>query len=148
MKELQVFNFENQNVRTVEQNGEPYFVLTDVCKVLELSTPAKVTNRLDEDEKGVTSIHTPGGRQNVTIINESGLYAVILRSDKPQAKKFRKWVTSEVLPKIRRTGEYKQGGGVFATIQRANARSAPPKRPHSYCTASLQGCKRLSRNDL
>lgn len=100
------FNFREKEVRTIQNNGEPWFVLADVCKVLELTTPKKVADRLDADEKGVSLIHTLGGQQNMTIINESGLYAVILRSDKPQAKAFRKWVTSEVLPTLRKTGTY------------------------------------------
>jgi len=107
MNEIQIF--ENKNfgqMRTVTIENEPWFVLADVCKVLELTTPAKVSARLEEDEKGVTSIHTLGGQQEMTIINESGLYSVILRSDKPQAKPFRKWVTSEVLPTIRKHGAY------------------------------------------
>lgn len=109
MNEMQIFNYQNNEVRTVDLNGEPWFVLKDVCEVLGLGTPAKVADRLDEDEKGVSQIHTPGGLQNVSIINESGLYNVILRSDKPEAKPFRKWVTSEVLPSIRKHGGYIAG---------------------------------------
>ena len=105
MSNLTVFN--NQQfgeVRAIEINSESWFVLADVCKVLELSNPSKVAQRLDADERSNFKL----GRQgNGVIINESGLYAVILRSDKPQAKPFRKWVTSEVLPTIRKTGEYK-----------------------------------------
>lgn len=106
MNGIQIFNYQNNEVRTVELNSEPWFVLKDVCEVLGLGTPAKVADRLDEDEKGVSQIHTLGGLQNVSIINESGLYNVILRSDKPEAKPFRKWVTSEVLPSIRKHGAY------------------------------------------
>ena len=106
MKELQVFDYQNNEVRVVDVNGEPWWVLSDVCQVLNLGTPAKVAQRLDDDEKGMSLIHTPGGNQNMTIINESGLYNVILRSDKPEAKPFRKWVTSEVLPAIRKHGAY------------------------------------------
>lgn len=103
---LTTWNYNNSEVRTVTVNNEPWWVLADVCKVLEMSTPSKTAERLDEDEKGMSQIHTPGGVQNVRIINESGLYSVILRSDKPQAKPFRKWVTSEVLPSIRKHGAY------------------------------------------
>ena len=106
MNELKTWSFEGSEIRTVELNGEPWWVLKDVCAVLELTTPAKVAERLEDDEKGMSLIHTLGGEQNMTIINESGLYSVILRSDKPQAKPFRKWVTSEVLPSIRKTGSY------------------------------------------
>lgn len=93
-------------VRTLEINGEPWFVLADVCKALDISNSRNIAARLEDDEKGVTLMDTLGGAQNITIINESGLYDVILRSDKPQAKPFRKWVTSEVLPSIRKTGAY------------------------------------------
>lgn len=103
---LQTWNYCGCKVRTLEKDGEPWWVLADVCKVLELSSPHKVADRLEADEKGRNLIPTPGGMQNVTVINESGLYAVILRSDKPQAKPFRKWVTSEVLPSIRKHGAY------------------------------------------
>lgn len=108
MNELQVFRYQDNEVRTVEINGEPWFVLKDVCAVLGIGNSRMVFDRLDSDEKGVSQIDTPGGLQNVNIINESGLYNVILRSDKPEAKPFRKWVTSEVLPSIRKTGGYGQ----------------------------------------
>ena len=107
MNEIQIFNYQNKQVRTVEKDGEPWWVLKDVCEVLELSTPARVSERLDWDEVSLTHIiDSIGRRQETTIINESGLYNVILRSDKPQAKPFRKWVTSEVLPAIRKHGGY------------------------------------------
>lgn len=104
--EIQVWNYESSEIRTVQVNGEPWFVLSDVCKVLELSSPHKVAERLDGDEKGRNQIPTLGGVQEMAVVNESGLYTVILRSDKPQAKPFRKWVTSVVLPSIRKTGSY------------------------------------------
>lgn len=107
MNEIQIFNYQNKQVRTVEKDGEPWWVLKDVCEVLELSTPARVSERLDWDEVSLTHIiDSIGRRQETTIINESGLYNVILRSDKPQAKPFRRWVTSEVLPAIRKHGGY------------------------------------------
>ncbi len=109
MDELQVFTYEEAPLRTVLQDGELWWVLADVCRVLELSEPHRVANRLDEDEKGRTKMTTPGGPQNMTIISESGLYKVIPRSDKPEAKKFTRWVTHEVLPSIRRTGQYLLG---------------------------------------
>ena len=106
MNEMQVFKYKDNEVRTVEQGGEVWWVLADVCRVLALSEPHRVAHRLDEDEKGRTQITTLGGAQKMTIISESGLYKVILRSDKPEAKKFTRWVTHEVLPTIRRTGGY------------------------------------------
>ena len=108
MNEITTLNYEGSNVRMIEKDGEPWWVLTDVCKVLQLSNPSIVAQRLDDDERSKSNL----GRQGeATIISESGLYAVILRSDKPQAKPFRKWVTSEVLPSIRRTGSYTSGIG-------------------------------------
>ena len=108
MNEIQIFNYQDKQVRTVEKDGEPWWVLKDVCEVLEMDTTQlkKVADRLEPDEKGRNLILTPGGKQETWIINESGLYNVILRSDKPQAKPFRKWVTSEVLPAIRKHGGY------------------------------------------
>ncbi len=106
MNELKTFIYNDARVRTIEINGEPWFVLKDVCDVLRLGSPHKIADRLDDDEKGRTLIPTLGGTQEVNIINESGLYSVILRSDKPEAKPFRKWVTSEVLPSIRKSGSY------------------------------------------
>ena len=104
MNELQTFSFNNQPVRTVQLNNQPYWVLKDVCDVLELSNPTVVANRLEDDE--VTKFNLGGLSGETNIITESGLYAVILRSDKPNAKEFRKWVTSEVLPAIRKNGVY------------------------------------------
>lgn len=109
MNELKTFTFGTHAVRTVEHQGDLWWVLKDVCEVLEISNARDVFNRLEEDEKGVGQIDTLGGSQKMNIINESGLYSVILRSDKPQAKPFRKWVTSEVLPSIRKTGGYIAG---------------------------------------
>ena len=106
MNDLQIFKYHDSEVRTVELNGEPWFVLKDVCGILSIGNVSDVYTRLDADEKGVGQIDTLGGRQNMNIINESGLYNVILRSDKPEAKPFRKWVTAEVLPTIRKHGAY------------------------------------------
>lgn len=111
MNELQVFQYHDRELRTLQRDGEPWFVLKDVCKVLNMDTSKikQVADRLDPDEKGRYQIPTPGGPQDTTIISESGLYAVILRSDKPEAKPFRKWVTSQVLPSIRKHGGYIAG---------------------------------------
>ena len=107
MSNIRSFNYNSVEVRSIQKDGEPWFVLRDVCNVLGLGTPARVAERLDTDEVSQTHITDSMGRQQeMTIINESGLYNVILRSDKPEAKPFRKWVTSEVLPTIRRHGMY------------------------------------------
>lgn len=98
--------FEGREMRALERDGQPWFVLTDVCAALEIRHPATLAGRLEEDEKGVVSINTPGGPQTMMVINESGLYAAILKCKKPQARPFRKWITNEVLPAIRTTGSY------------------------------------------
>jgi prophage antirepressor-like protein len=100
------FTFTTQTLRVVMRDGEPWFVAADVCAALGISRTDDGVSRLDDDEKGAGSIRTPGGEQQMTIINESGLYSLILGSRKPEAKKFKKWVTSEVLPAIRKTGAY------------------------------------------
>lgn len=104
MNDLQIFNNEEfGEIRTAVVNDEPMFCLIDICKALEIKNATDVAKRLDEDERTRLNL----GRQGETnFITESGLYAVILRSDKPNAKKFRKWVTAEVLPSIRKTGSY------------------------------------------
>jgi anti-repressor protein len=110
MGNLQVFKYENNDVRTVEMNGEPWFVGKDVAAALGYgkgkSLANAVTNHVDSEDKGVTELMTPGGKQNVTIINESGLYSLILSSKLPTAKQFKRWVTAEVLPAIRKNGGY------------------------------------------
>ena len=106
MNELQVFNFEGSTVRTLMLDEAPWWVLSDVCKILEIANSRNVTRRLDDDEKGVHLVDTPSGFQQMTIVNEYGLYETIFRSDKEVAKRFRRWVTHEVLPAIRKTGAY------------------------------------------
>lgn len=103
---LKNFEFEGQGVRSLMQDDEPWFVASDVCRVLEILKPENAYARLDEDEKDTHIMGTLGGKQKMTIINESGLYSLILTSRKPAAKRFKKWVTSEVLPALRRTGVY------------------------------------------
>jgi prophage antirepressor-like protein len=100
------FFFETQEVRITDRNGEPWWVLVDVCGVLEIGNSSDVARRLDEDEKGVDTIDTLGGPQGLVIINEPGLYKLIATSRKPEAKRFDRWVRHEVLPTIRRTGVY------------------------------------------
>lgn len=104
MSDLQIFNYNGNEVRTIQKDGEPWWVLKDVCGVLGLKNPTMIAERLEDDE--VTKFNLGGLSGETNIINESGLYNVILRSDKPEAKPFRKWVTSEVLPSIRKTGGY------------------------------------------
>lgn len=101
-----IFNFRSTEVRTVTIDGEPWFVLSDVVDVLGFSRSRDAARMLDDDEKGAHIVRTPGGDQEAIVISESGVYTLALRSRKPEAKPFRKWVTSEVLPTIRKTGQY------------------------------------------
>ncbi len=100
------FEFEGASVRVVMTEGEPRFVLADVCRVLAIANARDAGGRLDDDEKGVVTTDTLGGAQETTVINESGLYSLILTSRKAAAKRFKKWVTAEVLPDIRKHGGY------------------------------------------
>ena len=106
METLQVFEYEGARVRTVLIDGEVWLVAKDVCEVLELTNSRMAVQELDEDEKGVSSIYTPGGMQSMTVINEAGLYKLTFKSRKPEAKKFTRKVTHEILPQIRKTGFY------------------------------------------
>ncbi len=107
MQDIQLFEFENQNVRTMTIDNEPYFVGKDVATILGYSNSRKaLIDHVDDEDKGVTKCDTLGGVQNLAVINESGLYSLILSSKLPTAKKFKRWVTSEVLPTIRQHGVY------------------------------------------
>ncbi len=106
MNDIAVFTFASAELRTTVVDGEPWFVAADVCRILGLGNTTMALRALDDDEKGLNPIETPGGMQQLNTVSESGLYALVVRSDKPNAKPFRKWVTSEVLPAIRKTGRY------------------------------------------
>lgn len=103
---LQAYNFGTAPMRVIERGGEPWFVAADVCAILDIRNPRDAVAGLDDDEKGVGTTDTLGGAQEMNIVSESGLYALIFKSRKAEARRFRKWVTSEVLPAIRRTGGY------------------------------------------
>ncbi len=103
---LHVFTYQDNEVRHFLKDGEPWWVASDVCKILEHSDVSMAVRRLDEDEKGTNSVCTLGGKQSVLCINEPGLYTLILTSRKPEAKAFKRWVTHEVLPALRKTGSY------------------------------------------
>ena len=106
-KSIQVFKYEGSEVRTVEINGEVWFVGKDVATVLGYQRQADaIAAHVEEEDKGVGKIPTPGGVQDMTVINESGLYSLIFSSQLPTAKQFKHWVTSEVLPQIHKTGSY------------------------------------------
>ena len=108
---IQIFDYKSNKVRTVEQDGQVWFVAKDVCDILELKNVTDSLKSLDDDEKmtlGFSESHSGkrGGAQSINVISESGLYTLIMRSRKPEARRFRKWVTNEVLPSIMRTGSY------------------------------------------
>jgi len=108
MNDLTAFNFGEKEVRTINIDSQVWFVAKDIAEILEYSETEKMTRRLDNDEKTTIPFRGNGSnyQTNITIINESGLYNAILGSNKPEAKVFRKWVTSEVLPNIRKNGKY------------------------------------------
>ena len=106
INELAIFKFQKHNIRVVERNGQPWFLAKDVCIVLGLHDTYKAIQTLEDDEKLTRKIFVSGQNREMWFINESGLYAIIIRSSKPEARKFRKWITAEVLPAIRRTGGY------------------------------------------
>ena len=111
MPAISLFNFDGADVRIVDQNGDPWFVAKDVMDILGLDNATRAVSRIDEDDKAdftISKLSSNGTnqRRNYTIISESGLYSLILTSRKPDAKRFKKWVTSEVLPSIRKTGSY------------------------------------------
>jgi anti-repressor protein len=102
-----IFQYEGKQFRTVIQDGEPWFVANDVCEILDFANPSETLKRLDEDEVNSTEvIDTLGRKQNTNVVNEAGLYSLVLGSRKPEAKQFKRWVTHEVLPAIRKHGAY------------------------------------------
>ena len=104
--EIQLFNYGDNAVRTIEKDGEVWFVAKDVCDILEISKYRDAISRLDEDERASVKVDTLGEKQEMIAINEAGVYTLTMRSNKPEAKKFRRWVTHEVIPQIMRTGSY------------------------------------------
>ena len=129
MNEMQIFKYNEQDVRTVEKDGELWWVLKDVCEVLGISHVKDTVNRLDVDEVGQTEvIDSMGRKQTANVVNEAGLYNVILRSDKPESKNFKRWVTHEVLPTVRKHGAY-------MTPEKLEAAILNPDTMIKLCTA-------------
>lgn len=106
MKEVQVFNFDLFKLRSVNVSGEQWYVMNDVAEILDVKNPRDVIRRLDDDEKGVDYFDTPGGMQKMNVVTESGVYAFISASKKPEAEDAKRWLRKEVLPSIRKTGGY------------------------------------------
>ena len=102
----QVFNYQEHNIRVILRDGQPWWIAKDVCEVLEINQTTRAVERLDDDEKGMSLIHTPGGEQEMLTVNEPGLYSLILGSRKPEARVFKRWITHEVIPSIRKHGAY------------------------------------------
>lgn len=149
--DLSVFAFDSNAVRVLNRDGEPWFVAKDVCEVLAIQWKGAGSTgslaALDDDEKGVSSIDTPGGVQELAVINESGLYALIIRSRKPEARRFRKWVTSEVLPSIRKTGGYSSVPG-NGDVPRIPAHQADRMVAASRCFGALMRASQGARVPL
>ena len=115
MSQIIPFEFECHSLRVnLDAAGQPWFVAADVCAALDLPETHKAIARLDDDEKGRNSIPTPGGQQDMSMVNESGLYNLVLGSRKPEAKRFKRWINHEVLPSIRKTGSYTSAMSVAA----------------------------------
>lgn len=137
MNELTLFNFEGHDVRLVLRDGEPWWVHNDVCARLGIADAPQAAGRLDDDEKGWVDIPTPGGSQRVRVVNEPGLFSLILRSKTPESKRFKRWVTHEVLPSIRKTGSY--------SLDPAPTSGRP--LPSSYSEALRLLADQVDRND-
>lgn len=122
---LQIFeNDQFGEIRTTMKDGEPWFVAVDVCRALEHSNSRMALERLDDDEKGVSSIYTLGGKQEMAVVNEPGLYTLVLGSRKPEAKAFKRWITHDVIPTIRKTGGYVANDELFLATYLPNADEA------------------------
>lgn len=122
MNDLHIFeNKDFGKVRTVTLNGAPWFVAADVCRALDIANSRDAVKRLDDDERGVVSTDTLGGVQEMTVVNESGLYSIVLGSRKPEAKQFKRWITHEVIPTIRKTGGYVNNDDLFVNTYLPNA---------------------------
>lgn len=135
------FNFNDHAVRVLQIEDAPWFVATDVAESLGYKSPKDAASYLDDDEKGSAIVRTPGGDQKLTVINESGLYALVLRSRKPEARKFAKWVTAEVLPSIRKTGQYARPHNPAIDYDRISPAQAQDLKElvHAVVDAKVQG---------
>lgn len=136
MNELKLFESpEFGSVRAVEKDSEPWFVAADVCRALELGNNRQALTRLEDDEKGVILMDTPGGKQEMSIVNEPGLYTLVLGSRKPEAKAFKRWITHEVIPSIRKTGGYTAASKEIQAIFMLDSRTVQ----HEQRISALEG---------
>ena len=139
MSNMQKFLYENSPIRMIESNGETWWVLKDICKLLSIENHKNITKRLEEDEVGTFELPHPQSKEKkleMLCVNESGLYSVILRSDKPEAKAFRRWITHEVLPEIHRTGGY---NAISAEILEDSSLTAASKTIFIYLCRCAKG---------
>lgn len=140
MNNIIPFEYKAKEIRVIQdEQGEPWWVAKDVCDVLGLSDPSMALRNLDNDEKGTNKVCTLKGPQEMLIINESGLYNLIIRSNKPEANKFRRWITHDVIPSIRKTGSYK----IHPDI---NNLTRPTKVTFAFLAREYNGALRLARN--
>ncbi|MED1480777.1 MULTISPECIES: phage antirepressor [Bacillus] len=137
----QIFNYQDQEVRTVIQDGQPWFVAKDVCDVLEIGNPSQALSRLENDEKNTIILNEGIGNPNKTIVNEPGLYTLILGSRKPEAKQFKRWITHEVIPTIRKTGGYVANDDLFIQTYLPQA----DEQTKHFFRATLQTMKEQSK---
>lgn len=138
----QIFNYQDQEIRTVIQDGQPWFVAKDVCDVLEIKNPSDALLRLDADEKTTLGLTDSGGRPyKQSIVNEPGLYTLILGSRKPEAKQFKRWITHEVIPTIRKTGGYVANDELFIQTYLPQA----DEQTKHFFKATLQTMKEQSK---
>ncbi|PCK22753.1 phage antirepressor Ant [Bacillus pumilus] len=137
----QIFNYQNHDVRTVIQDGQPWFVAKDVCDVLEIGNPSQALSRLENDEKNTIILNEGIGNPNKTIVNEPGLYTLILGSRKPEAKQFKRWITHDVIPTIRKTGGYVANDDLFIQTYLPQA----DEQTKHFFKATLQTMKEQSK---
>ncbi|MCY7630816.1 phage antirepressor KilAC domain-containing protein [Bacillus altitudinis] len=137
----QIFNYQDQEVRTVIQDGQPWFVAKDVCDVLEIGNPSQALSRLENDEKNTIILNEGIGNPNKTIVNEPGLYTLILGSRKPEAKQFKRWITHDVIPTIRKTGGYVANDDLFIQTYLPQA----DEQTKHFFKATLQTMKEQSK---
>jgi prophage antirepressor-like protein len=141
--ELMPFTYEGTPIRTVVVDGAPEFVAADVCRVLEHSNPSAATVGLDEDERGLRIVETPSGAQQMATVTEAGLYSLIIRSRKPEAKRFRRWITHEVIPAIRKTGGYGQAVERLTPLEYARQLVAAEERAELETARAEKAERRL-----
>ena len=142
---ISIFKFADHDVRITIIDGEPWFVAKDVCEALAIKNNRDAMSQLEDDEKGVAITDTPGGKQELTTVNEPGLYSLILRSRKPEAKVFKHWITHRVLPSIRKTGAYAVNQDKALETQQANTATISPATLETLAKALLIAQETISK---